>query len=60
MIGVMGGLHPMIFLVDGRRPPNEPVRREAGWRPPRPGFRRITVPDARGAAVRTSIRIRQA
>jgi penicillin-binding protein 1C len=58
-IRAMGGQRPLTFLVDGNRVPSEPVRRDAGWHPPGPGFYRITVLDAQGSAVRTSVRVRQ-
>jgi penicillin-binding protein 1C len=58
-IRVMGGERPMTFMVDGRPLHTEAVRREAGWLPDGPGFYHITVLDARGAAVRAAIRIRQ-
>jgi penicillin-binding protein 1C len=57
-IRAMGGQRPLTFLVDGDRLASEPVRREVGWQPPGPGFYRITVLDARGAAVRSSVRVR--
>ena len=40
---------PLTFLVDGAPIPAEPVRREAAWQPPGPGFYRLTVLDAEGA-----------
>ncbi len=57
-IRAMGGQRPLTFLVDGDRLASEPVRREVGWHPPGPGFYRITVLDARGEAVRSSVRVR--
>ncbi len=57
-IRVMGGQRPMTFMVDGRPLPTESLRREAGWQPPGPGFYRITVLDARGAAVRVAVQVR--
>lgn len=58
-IRVMGGARPMTFLVDGRPLTTEPMRRDAGWQPDGPGFYHITVLDARGAAVKANIRIKQ-
>jgi len=57
-IRVMGGQRPMTFMIDGRPLPTEAQRREAGWTPPGPGFYRITVLDARGAAVRVAVRVK--
>jgi penicillin-binding protein 1C len=57
-IRAMGGQRPLTFLVDGDRLVSEPVRREVGWQPPGPGFYRITVLDARGEGVRSSVRVR--
>ncbi len=57
-IRAMGGQRPLTFLVDGDRLASEPVRREVGWQPPGPGFYRITVLDARGEAVRSSVRVK--
>ena len=57
-IRAMGGQRPLTFLVDGDRLASEPVRRDVGWQPPGPGFYRITVLDARGEAVRSSVRVR--
>ncbi|MBX9700510.1 MAG: hypothetical protein K2X74_13810, partial [Acetobacteraceae bacterium] len=36
----------------------EPARREAAWVPPGPGFYRVTVLDATGAAARAEVRVR--
>jgi penicillin-binding protein 1C len=53
-----GGQRPLTFLVDGAPLPTDPARREASWMPPGPGFYRITVLDAEGAAARTELRVR--
>ena len=53
-----GGRRPLTFLVDGRPLPTEPARREAAWVPPGPGFYRVTVLDAAGAAARAEVRVR--
>lgn len=57
-IRVMGGRRPLTFLVDGSPLPTEPVRREATWRPASPGFYRLTVLDADGAAAQARVRVR--
>ena len=53
-----GGRRPLTFLVDGQPVPAEPSRREAAWAPPGPGFYRVTVLDAAGAAARAEVRVR--
>ncbi|UPY37100.1 penicillin-binding protein 1C [Sediminicoccus sp. KRV36] len=53
-----GGQRPLTFLVDGAPLNSDPARREASWVPPAPGFYRITVLDAEGAAARTELRVR--
>lgn len=53
-----GGRRPLTFLVDGTPVPAEPARREAAWVPPGPGFYRLTVLDAAGAAARAEVRVR--
>jgi penicillin-binding protein 1C len=55
-----GGRRPLAFLVDGAPIGHEAARREAAWEPPGPGFYRITVLDAEGAAVSATIRVRAA
>jgi penicillin-binding protein 1C len=55
---VGGGQRPLTFLVDGRPLVTEPARREAAWVPDGPGFYRVTVLDAEGAAVRAEVRVR--
>ncbi len=57
-IRVMGGRRPLTFLVDGAPLPSEPVRREVQWRPVSPGFYRVTVLDADGAAAQARVRVR--
>jgi penicillin-binding protein 1C len=53
-----GGQRPLTFLVDGAPLGTDPARREVSWTPPGPGFYRITVLDAEGAAARTELRVR--
>ncbi len=53
-----GGRRPLAFLVDGAPVPHEAARREAAWTPPGPGFYRVTVLDAEGAAASVAIRVR--
>jgi len=53
-----GGQRPLTFLVNGAPLPTDPARREVGWVPAGPGFYRITVLDAGGAAVATELRVR--
>ena len=53
-----GGRRPLTFLVDGQPLPGTPARREAAWEPPGPGFYRVTVLDAEGAAVSAPVRVR--
>jgi len=53
-----GGQRPLTFLVDGAPLTADPARREVSWVPPGPGFYRITVLDAEGAAARTELRVR--
>jgi penicillin-binding protein 1C len=57
-IRVAGGRRPLTFLVDGAPIPAERARRETGWTPPGPGFYRVTVLDADGAAVGAALRVR--
>ncbi len=54
----MGGRRPLAFLVDGAPIQADPSRREAAWLPPGPGFYRVTVLDAEGAARRVAVRVR--
>jgi len=53
-----GGQRPLRFLLDGVPLPSEPARREAAWRSAEPGFHRVTVIDAAGAAATVELRIR--
>ena len=53
-----GGQRPLTFLIDGAPLTTDPARREVAWVPPSPGFYRITVIDAEGAAARTELRVR--
>ena len=55
-----GGRRPLSFLVDGTPLAVEPARREVAWTPPGPGFYRVTVLDADGAATSVAIRVRPA
>jgi penicillin-binding protein 1C len=57
-IRVMGGRRPLAFLIDGAPLPADGIRRETAWQPPGPGYYRLTVLDADGAAVRASVQIR--
>lgn len=54
----MGGRRPLVFLVDGAPLPADPARREAAWLPTGPGFYRVTVLDAEGAASRAAVRVK--
>ena len=57
-IRVMGGRRPLTFLVDGAPLPTDRIRRDAAWLPSGPGFYRLTVLDADGAAVRATVQVR--
>ncbi|WP_198379309.1 penicillin-binding protein 1C [Roseomonas sp. KE2513] len=57
-IRAAGGQRPLVFLVDGVPLASGAARREAGWVPPGPGFYRVTVLDATGAAVSAPVRVR--
>jgi penicillin-binding protein 1C len=59
-IRVMGGHRPLSFLVDGAPLLADRVRREATWQPSGPGFYRLTVLDADGAAVQANVQVRAA
>jgi penicillin-binding protein 1C len=59
-IRVMGGRRPLTFLVDGAPLQADRVRRDVSWQPSGPGFYRVTVLDADGAAVRAAVRVRDA
>ncbi len=58
VLRAMGGRRPLAFLVDGARIETDPARRQAAWRPSGPGFYRVTVLDADGAAARAAVRVR--
>jgi penicillin-binding protein 1C len=58
VIRAMGGRRPLTFLVDGAPLPADPARREAAWNPPAPGFYRVTIVDAEGAAAHAAVRVR--
>ena len=57
-IRVMGGRRPLTFMVDGAPLPADSIRREAAWQPSGPGYYRLTVLDADGAAVRAAVQVR--
>jgi penicillin-binding protein 1C len=57
-IRAAGGRRPLTFLVDGAKLEAERARREVAWTPPGPGFYRVTVLDADGAAARAELRVR--
>ena len=52
-----GGRRPLTFLVGGVPIAAERAKRETLWTPPGPGFYRVTVLDAEGAAARAEIRV---
>jgi penicillin-binding protein 1C len=54
----MGGRRPLTFMVDGAPLSTDRVRRDVAWRPTGPGFYRLTVLDADGAAVRATVQVR--
>jgi penicillin-binding protein 1C len=60
VIRAMGGRRPLSFLVDGVPIGAEPARREAAWHPAGPGFYRLTILDADGAAVHAAVQVRTA
>jgi len=53
-----GGRRPLTWLVDGAPLATERHRREARWQPEGPGFYRVTVIDAEGAAAAVELRVR--
>jgi penicillin-binding protein 1C len=57
-IRVMGGRRPLTFLVDGAPLPTDRIHRDVAWQPSGPGYYRLTVLDADGAAVRAAIQVR--
>ncbi len=59
-IRVMGGRRPLAFLVDGAPLPVDRIRRDAAWLPAGPGYYRLTVLDADGAAVRANVQVKPA
>lgn len=52
-----GGARPLSFLIDNARISSIGALRQTQWAPPGPGFYRVTVLDASGAAVHAAIRI---
>jgi penicillin-binding protein 1C len=60
VLRAMGGRRPLTFLVDGAKLAGEAARREAAWTPAGPGFYRLTVLDADGAAARAAVRVKPA
>jgi penicillin-binding protein 1C len=54
----MGGRRPLTFMVDGAPIATDPARREAAWLPNAPGFYRVTILDADGAAAHAAVRVR--
>jgi penicillin-binding protein 1C len=57
-IRVMGGRRPLTFLIDGAPLTVDRVRRDIAWQPMGPGFYRLTVLDADGAAVQAAVQVR--
>ena len=60
VLRAMGGARPLIFLVDGAPIVSLAPLRDTEWTPPGPGFYRVTVLDAGGAAVHAAIRVEDA
>ncbi|MCW3477632.1 penicillin-binding protein 1C [Limobrevibacterium gyesilva] len=58
VVRAMGGRRPLTFMVDGAPLPHDPARREVAWLPPAPGFYRVTILDADGAAAHAAVRVR--
>ena len=58
ILRAMGGRRPLVFMVDGSPIAADPARREAAWRPAAPGFYRVTILDAEGAAAHAAVRVR--
>ncbi len=57
-IRAMGGHRPLSFMVDGAPIASDRIRRNANWRPPSPGFYRLTVIDADGQTANAQVRVR--
>jgi penicillin-binding protein 1C len=57
-IRVMGGRRPLTFLIDGAPLSTDRIRRDVAWQPMGPGFYRLTVLDADGAAVQAAVQVR--
>jgi len=57
-IRVMGGRRPLTFMIDGAPLPADRIRRDASWLPSSPGYYRLTVLDADGAAVRANVQVK--
>jgi penicillin-binding protein 1C len=53
----MGGRRPLSFLVDGVPISSMAALRQVQWQPPGPGFYKVTVLDATGAADAAAIRV---
>lgn len=53
-----GGQRPLTWLVDGAPIASARHRRDTAWQPPGPGFYRVTVVDADGAAAAAELRVR--
>ncbi len=53
-----GGQRPLTWLVDGAPIASPRHRRDTAWQPGGPGFYRVTVIDAEGAAVAAEVRVR--
>jgi len=53
-----GGQRPLTWLVDGAPIASPRHRRDAAWQPAGPGFYRVTVLDAEGAAAAAEVHVR--
>jgi penicillin-binding protein 1C len=53
-----GGTLPLTWIVDDRVLASEARARETAWRPPGPGFAKVTVIDAEGRVDRATVRLR--
>jgi penicillin-binding protein 1C len=58
LLRAAGGRRPLSFLVDGAPLRSTAARRDTLWGPRGPGFYRVTVLDADGAAASASVRVR--